>query len=163
MKQFVLVIFGLFFIVFAQAQDQKTPVSLTTGLTIPILDNGLGLHVGLNPAWGISEHFYLEGQLSYLYTRVGASFLSGEKSNSHAFNALVGGRLYLNAANQENRFYLNWLLGGNYQREIEDSGSATDQFGLGFSGGGYWQRKAFLLGLSYDTPQNLVLKTGYVF
>jgi hypothetical protein len=153
----------LFLSITSQAQDRPFTFSTTVGVTMPILDNGLGFHLGINPAYPVSEHFYVEGQLSYLYTRVGASFLSGEQANIHAFNALAGGRLYLNKEMQTNRFYLNLLLGGNFQQERKDSETSGHDFGPGFSAGSFLQREAFLLGLSYDTPQNLVLKAGYVF
>ena len=144
-----------------QAQETSFSTAITAGPTTPTLDNGLGLHLGVNPAYAISPFLSLEGQLSYLYTFAGTTFLTGEEVNGQAVNILAGGRVYLLSEERKNRLYLNLLLGGNYNREAARD-VITSEWNLGFSLGGYLERNRFLIGLSYDTPQNVILKVGYI-
>ncbi|MFK7933937.1 MAG: hypothetical protein AB8G22_10540 [Saprospiraceae bacterium] len=145
------------------AQDTNFSTSTTVGITTPILDNGSGFHIGVNPAYSVSPRFSLEGQVSYLYTKINGSFISGNQGKSNAVNTLVGGRLYLSSEERPNRLYINLLVGGNYNNEEIDGRANGGEFSGGFSVGGYVAFRKILLGLSYDTPQNLILKVGYVF
>ncbi len=83
----------LFFSISAYTYAQQSPfsTSATVGLTSPLLDNGLGIHLGVNPAYALLPHVAVEGQLSYLYTNISGSFLSGNTGHYHAVNSLAGG------------------------------------------------------------------------
>jgi hypothetical protein len=155
----------LFFSITAYAQAQQSPfsTSATVGITSPILDNGLGLHLGVNPAYALLPHVAIEGQISYLYTNISGSFLSGNTGFYHAVNTLAGGRFYLHGPEKSTRLYLNLLAGAVYQQETTNGITRSGAFDLGFSAGAYLQLSKWLLGLSYDTPQNVILKVGYVF
>lgn len=154
-------LFGL--VALAQAQDNRLSTLATVGVSTPILDNGVGFHVGLNPSIRLAPIVAVEGQISYLYTHIGSSFLSGNEGVVHAVNTLAGGRLYLNGPGKRHRFFLNLLLGATYAQEVENGVEKPGAWMLGFSGGGYVALRRLTLGLSYDTPQNLVLKGGYAF
>jgi hypothetical protein len=136
---------------------------ISTGITTPILDNGIGFHLGVNPTYNLNEYFALEGQASYLFTRIEDSFLTGEKATVNALNLLAGPRLYILGPDRKVRPFINLLVGGNYQSEQRPSATSSSEFTLGFSGGGYVLINQLVLGLSYDTPQNIVLKVGYRF
>jgi hypothetical protein len=148
---------------FAQAPKKAFSTTASLGITTPLLDGGLGLHLGGNPAYALSDYIALEGQLSYIYTRVTGSFLSGRTGNSHAVNTLAGGRFYLHAPEKRTRIYFNALLGGNYFQEKMSGQMEQREWGLGFSLGGYVAVSRVVVGLSYDTPQNVILKAGFIF
>ncbi len=108
-------------------------------------------------------HLSVEGQLSYIHTDISGAFISGGEEKVNAGNALVGGRLYFTAREKKLRPYLNLLLGGNYTQENQDGGETTANFGPGFSVGGFLEMQKLLIGLSIDSPQNIVLKAGFIF
>ncbi len=135
---------------------------MTFGLTIPLEDNGIGFHIGVNPSYRIAPFFSVEGQISYLYTKISLSF-SGREGVNNAMNILAGGRVYVIPESRRTRVYLNLLAGGNWSKDSVTGVETYGEFGFGFSGGGYVEINRFLAGLSYDTPQNLVLKVGYIF
>lgn len=152
----------LFLGIYANAQNEEFLVSPNIGITTPILDNGLGMHLGINSAYLFSSYVAVEGQISYLHTRLSATFLSGKEGNNNSINVLVGGRLYLNSEEKTNRFYFNLLAGGYYEKEKFEN-NVSRKIAIGFSSGVYLQLKKILLGLSFDTPQNLIFKIGYQF
>lgn len=145
------------------AQKNNFTVSTTLGVTTPILDSGIGFHVGVNPAYALFSIFSIEGQISYSFTKVNSSFISGNKGINNSINTLVGGRLYLNSDERTNRFYLNLLVGGNYTKEEENREQYNGDFNMGLSGGVFFESNKFLMGFSYETPQNILFKIGYVF
>lgn len=157
---FVLVI-GFSPAVFAQKGHFST--NATVGVTTPILDNGIGVHLGVNPSYALFSHLSLEGQLSYIHTDISGAFISGGEEKVNAGNALVGGRLYFTAPEKKLRPYLNLLLGGNYTQEKREGGETTANFGPGFSVGGFFEIQRFLVGVTFDSPQNIILKAGYIF
>lgn len=144
------------------AQSNNFSTLATIGINTPILDNGVGYHIGINPSYLLSNSFSAEGQLSYLTTQINGSFLSGNDGKSNAVNALVGGRLYLTSAANPNRFYLNLLLGLSYNKEEINSVTQEGMINPGFSAGAFVELKKLVIGLSFDTPQNLGIKVGYV-
>ncbi|MGB1204021.1 MAG: hypothetical protein ACPG5B_00155 [Chitinophagales bacterium] len=157
-------IFTLFLLTFSiKAQQNNFSSSANIGISTPILDNGIGFHIGLNPAYALHSHFSVEGQISYSYTKISGTFLSGNKGNISSINTLVGGRLYFNSEEKAARFYINFLLGGNYKAKTINNIDKGGEFGMSFSGGGYCEWNNLLIGAAYETPQNVVLKIGYVF
>ena len=143
-----------------KAQNDAFSTQATVGVTSPLLDNGIGFHLGINPAYALSDFVAIEGQLSYIYSRVTGSFLSGRTGNQHAVNLLAGGRVYLISSEKRTHLYVNALLGGNYFQENMTGLSEQQELNLGFSVGAFVGINRLLIGLSFDTPQYVVLKVG---
>ncbi|MFK8009285.1 MAG: hypothetical protein AB8H03_23190 [Saprospiraceae bacterium] len=140
------------------AQKRNFSISPTIGLNIPILDNGSGFHIGINPAFSVSSRFAIECQFSYAYVKVNDSFISGESGSQENFNALLGGRFYLLSDKKKIRPYFNLLLGGTLNRETD-----YEEYLLGVSTGFFVDFNRLLAGLSFETPGNIILKIGYAF
>ncbi|MEL6922794.1 MAG: hypothetical protein AAFO94_02020 [Bacteroidota bacterium] len=153
----------LVFLQEVMAQASSFSFNATIGVATPVVDNGVALHLGFNPAYALSSRFSVEGQLSYLRTQITGSFLSGNKGHNNSVNLLAGGRLYLNAEEKNTRIYLNALLGGTYSRETINEQKRDGILGLGFSGGLHFSFSSWVIGVSLDTPQHLLLKAGYTF
>jgi hypothetical protein len=133
------------------------------GLSTPVLDNGVGVQLGINPSYSLSSRFKLEGQLSFNYSWISGAFLSGGQSYVYAVNSLVGTAFYLNAEERQNRFYLNLLLGANYYQEFENAMRSEPFFQLGYSIGFYADFNKLILGLAFESPAYPLLKLGYRF
>ena len=140
------------------AQKRNFSISPTIGLNIPILDNGVGFHIGLNPAYSISNRFAIEGQVSFAYVKINGAFISGEQNTQSNFNALLGARFYILSKEKKARPYLNLLIGGMQNQE-----SDYMEFTVGASTGVFVDINRFLVGLSFETPGNVILKVGYTF
>lgn len=147
----------------ANAQQKKLLVQPTIGVTAPILDGGIGFHLGVNPSIRITQRFSIEGQVSYMNSQITSSFLSGNVGSINSINTLAGGRWYLNDEEKTTRFFVNLLGGLNYFNEKIDNRADRDQYDVGASVGGFVELNKILIGLSYETPQNVVLKLGYSF
>jgi len=147
----------------AKAQDNSFSNTAILGIGTPILDNGIGFHIGYNPSLSVHEYVAVEGQLSYFYAKVTGSFLSGDTGMVHSVNTLVGPRIYFTPQDAKVRPYISALAGGLYNNEIIDRIDSAPEFGLGFSGGAFVKVNQLTFGLSYDTPGNVILKAGYTF
>ena len=159
-KLILLLFFGL--INNSIAQEKSFEKLVTIGISQPILNNGTGFHVGFNPSFELTNSFSLEGQLSHIYTNIDSYFLSGDYGRSNDVNILAGGRFYLNSSENKNRFFINLLLGLNYERDDRLGREIREEYRLGFSVGGYYRFKKINFGLSYDS-HHIVLKCGYSF
>jgi len=159
----ILLIFFFGSVIQTIAQDNKLTTLTTIGITSPILDNGIGLYLGVNPNFQITERLTAECQISYSFTKIGSSFLKGDKGFFNSVNTLAGGRLYINREDAKARFYFNLLIGLNYLKEKENNINKEGEFNIGYSGGIFMDISKVTVGLSYDTPQNLILKLGYSF
>lgn len=158
MLRFILLVLLIFFIGFSSwAQDQrKLSIALHTGFAQQIEENPLnnlqGLHLGANASRTVSQIFTWEGQLS-------VNFVSGYETIL-APSLLVGGRLYFNKSNNNNRYYFNALGGITYQY-----GSGDDYIESlilpGFSGGFHAEFDKLIVGLSIEQPIVWVLKVGW--
>ena len=157
---FFLIVVG--FVNQAKAQDRKFSTLTTVGITSPILDNGIGFHLGLNPNLRLTGRLSAEGQISYIYNNIDSFFLTGYYGSTNHINLLCGGRFYMNSAENINRFFINLLLGLNYEREDRSDREIREEYRLGFAFGGYYQYKKLNFGLTYDT-HHIVLKCGYSF
>lgn len=145
------------------AQSHHFSSSATIGVTAPILDNGLGFYVGFNPSYALSPFISAEGQISYLYTKTTSSFLSGKMGYSNSVNTLIGGRLYFNSQEKTVRLYINLLAGVNYNKEESDGIKKESEFSPGLLGGLFLEFDKLLTGITFESPQNMVLKVGYIF
>ena len=144
------------------AQEKSFEKLVTIGISQPILNNGTGFHIGFNPSFELTNSFSLEGQLSHIYTNIDSYFLSGDYGRSNDVNLLAGGRFYLNSSENKNRFFVNLLLGLNYERDDRFDREIREEYRLGFSVGGYYRFKKINFGLTYDS-HHIVLKCGYSF
>jgi len=64
-KHSLLSVLLLFLGYLANAQKKPFSKTVTIGVTTPVLDNGIGPQLGLNPAYRLSPVFSLEEQMSY--------------------------------------------------------------------------------------------------
>ena len=162
MKELILLLLFFGLINNSIAQEKSFEKLVTIGISQPILNNGTGFHVGFNPSFELTKSFSLEGQLSHIYTNIDSYFLSGDYGRSNDVNILAGGRFYLNSSENKNRFFINLLLGLNYERDDRLDREIREEYRLGFSAGGYYRFKKINFGLTYDT-HHIVLKCGYSF
>ena len=162
MKKLILLLLFFGLINNTIAQEKSFEKLVTIGISQPILNNGTGFHVGFNPSFELTKSFSLEGQLSHIYTNIDSYFLSGDYGRSNDVNLLAGGRFYLNSSENKNRFFINLLLGLNYERDDRLGREIREEYRLGFSVGGYYRFKNINFGLSYDS-HHIVLKCGYSF
>ena len=162
MKKLILLLLFFGLINNSIAQEKSFEKLVTIGISQPILNNGTGFHVGFNPSFELTKSFSLEGQLSHIYTNIDSYFLSGDYGRSNDVNLLAGGRFYLNSSENKNRFFINLLLGLNYERDDRVDREIREEYRLGFSVGGYYRFKKINFGLTYDT-HHIVLKCGYSF
>ena len=162
MKKLILLLLFFGLINNSIAQEKSFEKLVTIGISQPILNNGTGFHVGFNPSFELTKSFSLEGQLSHIYTNIDSYFLSGDYGRSNDVNLLAGGRFYLNSSENKNRFFINLLLGLNYERDDRVDREIREEYRLGFSVGGYYRFKKINFGLTYDS-HHIVLKCGYSF
>ena len=162
MKKLILLLLFFGLINNTIAQEKSFEKLVTIGISQPILNNGTGFHVGFNPSFELTKSFSLEGQLSHIYTNIDSYFLSGDYGRSNDVNLLAGGRFYLNSSENKNRFFINLLLGLNYERDDRLDREIREEYRLGFSVGGYYRFKKINFGLTYDS-HHIVLKCGYSF
>ena len=144
------------------SQDKSFDKLVTIGISQPILNNGTGLHIGFNSSFELTKSFSFEAQLSNIYTNIDSYFLSGDYGQSNDVNLLCGGRLYLNSFENKNRFFINLLIGLNYERDDRLGKEIREEYRLGFAVGGYYRFKKINFGLTYDT-HHIVFKCGYSF
>ena len=146
------------------SQKSVLSTNVTVGISTPILDNGTGLHVGINPYYAFNRVIGIEGQLSYVHTNITGSFINGKSGYENSFNLLIGGRVYLFPKVRKTKPYLNLLIGGLHNRSFLDpNGLPRTEVSLGASAGLFLEMKRFLIGISADSPSNLILKTGLRF
>ena len=162
MKKLILLLLFFGLINNSNAQEKSFEKLVTIGISQPILNNGTGFHVGFNPSLELTKSFSVEGQLSHIYTNIDSYFLSGDYGRSNDVNLLAGGRFYLNSSENKNRFFVNLLLGLNYERDDRLDREIREEYRLGFSVGGYYRFKKINFGLTYDS-HHIVLKCGYSF
>lgn len=162
-KSIILILAILAFGLVSNAQDNKVSTLVSAGITTPILDNGTGFYLGVHPTFQLSSRIYAEGQISYMYYKITSSFISGNRGDVNSVNTLAGLRLYINAPKKRNRFFINLLGGLNYIKEKINGVERDGEFGFGISTGAFLQINRIIVGLSFDSPQNYVLKVGYNF
>lgn len=157
MKNIKLFLLLLLAVVGMRKMQAQVKVAATVGAAIPTLDNGVGIHLGLNPSVKMTNYFSLEGQVSYIRFE-GTKFISGEELNTKSFNALAGGRLYILNKEKSFRPYIN-LMGG-VNSLMED----TTEVDFGFTAGVYGEfNEKFLVGVAVESYAFFVGKIGYQF
>lgn len=158
---FSLMVFIFCLIQTKAQQPQRFILTPNVGLTTPILDNGLGIMGALNLEGRALEYVSGEGQLSFSYNRIQASFLRGEKGHRRGASFLLGPRIYFNSTEWRNRFYVNFLFGGTYRNDQQENKSDFKALVFGHSFGLYWSREKFNLGLSLDSYAIYALRIGW--
>ena len=161
MKKITLLLLSFSLINNTIAQNNSFEKLVTVGISRSILNNGTGFHFGFNPSLELTKSLYLEGQLSHVFTNIDSYFLSGDYGRSNDINLLIGSRFYLNSSENKNRFFINFLLGLNYERDDRLGREIREEYRLGFSIGGYYRFKKINLGLTYDS-HHIVFKCGYL-
>ena len=161
MKKITLLLFSFSLINIIIAQNNSFEKLVTVGVSQPILNNGTGFHIGFNPSFELTKSFSIDGQLSHICTNIDSYFLSGDYGRSNDINLLIGSRFYLNSSENKNRFFINFLLGLNYERDDRLGREIREEYRVGFSIGGYYRFKKINLGLTYDS-HHIVLKCGYL-
>lgn len=136
----------------------QSSVTATLGASTMFLDNGFGLHVGLNYHHDFTSRVAAEGQLSNQLTQVTSGFLSGGEDQLNTTAILVGGRVYFTDAEGGARWYANALIGPMLQYTA--STDATETY-LGATVGIYRASNRWVLGLAAESPQHVLLKVGY--
>lgn len=156
--KFVSIAALLSFCNFSFSQINITP---TLGLATPILDNGFGYQIGINPSYELTDYFLLEGQVSYIKVD-GTAFLAGDILEIKSFNALAGGRLYILNKQKSFRPFVNFMIGVNYNKKRipEDDFERSRGISLGVYGE---VNNKFLIGISAETYSFLLVKMGYKF
>ena len=148
--------------VFAQDTNQKS-FQASLGIATTILDSSLGFSLATNGHVPLNSYFGFEGQVSYNYSKISSSFISGRRGHSNTLNALVGLRLYFNPKDAY-KFYINGLVGASYNKEKLNGLSLDPEFIGGISLGAYMDfNHKYVLGLALESPEFLVLRFGYIF
>ena len=161
----VLVIVMVCFQTFMNAQG-NFKILPTIGVSTPALDNGTGVQLGLNPSYSVTDYFAFEGQVSYNRTKVTGTFISGKTGSDNSLNVLTGGRLYILPSKYNVRPYINLLAGGMvHSKKRDNSAESTSEIrvDVGISTGIFVEINKFVVGFSLETPDNMVLKAGFVF
>jgi hypothetical protein len=160
---FLFVFLASSYSIVAIGQQNKFSILANLGVSTPILDNGIGATLGMNPSFRLNKYFSIEGQLSYIYTKTYASFIAGKQGQNNAVNFLAGARLYGNKPGKSIRPYLNLLVGLNYAKDELNGKVFESVLNPGLSTGIFVEFKKIVVGVTFDTPQNLNLKAGYIF
>lgn len=137
MKKLYLFLLLVLLVIHVNAQENRSSLTLTIGVTATILDNGLGIHLGVNPSMRLTEKISAKGQISYSFIKISSSFISGKVGTVQSINTLVGGRFYFNAKNKNTRVFINLMSGLNYLREKENDLVKEGEFNLGFIAGAF--------------------------
>jgi len=148
---------------FCHAQDSGIDLFVHGAITTPILDNGTGFSLGLNPSKDLNRFIKAEMQINYNYTTISSSFVSGRTGSVNSGNVLVGGRLSFMPSEKPNRIYVNALIGANLSREMKDGLETQDDLLFGLSSGVYVKLKQFAVGAGVEAPAYFFVRAGYTF
>ena len=107
----------------------------------------------------ITSKFYIEGQVSGVWTKINSSFLQGNKGNIYSGNILAGLNYYFKA--NMPMVYFNFLAGLNYSNERIARAKNYEIIDLGISTGLFLKLKKLSIGLGLESPQNIFLKFGF--
>jgi len=151
----------LLFIIFSQLYSQKGDLKISSSISISktILDDGTGFGLAVNPYKKITSKFYVEGQVSGVWTKINSSFLQGNKGNIYSGNILAGLNYYFKA--NIPMVYFNFLAGLNYSNERIARAKNYEIIDLGISTGLFLKLKKLSIGLGLESPQNIFLKFGF--
>lgn len=145
------------------AQHKSFSTALTVGTSTDILDGGVGIHFGINPAYDLNSYVAIESQVSYIKNWVSAGFINGESDKISAINAMIGGRIYICPKKMKARVYFNFLYGSAQVTDFELDDTKNKFRDIAASMGLFFSVKHFLIGLSAESPSHYILKVGYVF
>ncbi len=136
----------------AHAQFSFTP---TIGAGLQPAESGFGAYIGVYGSRPLGTHFAFDSQLSFIV-------IGDDNGTYSVLNALAGIRIYFNQEGAEPRIYFNALLGPSFEREARFDFIAHE-LEFGYSGGLFAEIRRVVIGVSFDAPQSLLLKAGYVF
>lgn len=149
-----------FLIVLAITPSLAQEISLTTGYVknaepSPFqFDKVRGVHLGVNYYKADAGLIGWDSQLS-----INSSF---SYENSVTFSALIGGRIYFNGPDNSDRYFFNALGGAAFYSAVGDD-YTENLFTAAYSGGFHAAFKKIQLGVSFERPEVLVFKVGYIF
>ena len=151
----------LLFIIFSQLYSQKSDLKFSSSVSIskPILDDGTGFGLALSPYKKITSRFYIEGQVSGIWTKINSSFLQGNKGNVYSGSILAGPNYYFKS--NIPMVYFNFLAGLNYSNEKVTPAKNYEIIDLGISTGLFLKLKKITIGFGLESPQNMFLKFGF--
>ena len=155
--KYLKVVLAIILFTFYNYSFSQIDVSATVGAATPILNNGTGIQIGINPSMEVTDYFSIEGQASYIHVDA-KGFLSGEDVTMTSFNALAGGRLYFLNSEKSFRPYFNLLAGINHHSE------QNSPLGIGLTLGLYGEvNDKFLIGVATESYSFIIGKVGYQF
>jgi outer membrane protein W len=150
----------------------KLGAGIFVGYPLGVFDlPNAGFHIGIHPTWKLSQHFSLEGQLSYTkatYNRTSATF-GHDGGDFKNVNALAGLRIYFAKEHRNVRPYINAMLGygKGTNREYTSANllNTTTEGPVGISLGFFVEiRQHWNIGLNIEGPQTTLMpKIGYSF
>lgn len=117
-------------------------------------NGSFGIGIGFNPCHSVTNHFALEGQLSFVLKKN----LSANSSPIRQSLLLGGARLYLVGPDSGTRIFINALIGG-----VRTSFLNTKYVKLGMSGGFFIQGSNVIAGISIEKSVGAVFKLGRRF
>ncbi|MFK7756598.1 MAG: hypothetical protein AB8B53_06675 [Flavobacteriales bacterium] len=162
-----LLFLGIIFASFSRssyAHEGRLTPSASLGITTPLLDNGIGFSAAVNLTYDLTSHFATESQVSFIHTRVSSSFLSGNQGGVNSLNYFFGARLYLTSPEKTYRFYINLLPGISLNSESsKEFKKLFESIKFGATAGAFLELEKVFTGISIESPQNLLLKVGYIF
>lgn len=150
---------GTFLSASAQQQERFT-ITPNAGIVLPMLDEGAGILLGVNPVIRLASWISAEGEVSLIAVRITSKFLSGPEPPGGGITALqaMGGlRIYLNKEKRRVRPFINAMLG---VARVSETGISSETTG-GLSMGAFLQGRHLMGGIALETPGFLVFKMGY--
>lgn len=95
---------------------------------------GHGIHLDLSTDYPLTNHLYLDGQISYNYVHLENNWHNAEIKN-RGFNLLLGAKLYATKPHRKVRPYVNLLGGPALSKEKSDNFDLGRDFHWGYSVG----------------------------
>jgi hypothetical protein len=159
-------------LLFGQTDTKQMRLSLLGGYPLGFFGaTQYGFHAAVNPVFRLSQHWSVEGQVSYstMTFKRSDDFFGHDGGNTLNFNALVGARLYLIKENYLIRPFIHGLIGYGYSKDVEynaDNILITNYAGpISFSTGLFLEIKDKInIGVGLEGPtSNILVKLGYTF
>ncbi len=145
-----------------QAQEKRKEFALTGGFAVKITDpivpeSSHGFHLGVNMYNRDARKFTSDAQFSLNYT-----FDKFGSGRLFTLNALYGVRMYFTSPEKNTRIFMNLLAGFAFRNETGDD-YVENLPDIGYSGGVFMESGRYLIGVSVDSPVNVIFKLGYTF
>jgi hypothetical protein len=143
-------------------QEHNIQHLAVAGISTPVLDNGLGFHLGYQPGIDLSNYFSVEAYAGWSHTRINGAFLSGDTGSSQSLELLIGPRIYITRQGKKYRPSIHLLAGIQYLIEKEENDAPIKEFGLGVLPGISLDINRLQLGVFLSTPGLFGIRMGYM-